>query len=73
MEGLKKMRNEIEIEELLGVLESIRQREYPNIPSKVIRDIVLTQFENQDNRALAQRNTKKIIDDFLKEEDATMD
>lgn len=61
------MRNEIEIEELLRVLETIRLEQYPDIPAEVIRNIVIAQFENQDDRALGRRNTKKIIEDFLRE------
>jgi hypothetical protein len=59
-------RNEIEVEELLRALETIRIEQYADIPAKVIRDIVLTQFENQDNRSEGRKNTNKIIDDYLK-------
>jgi hypothetical protein len=61
------MKNEIEIEELLRVLETIRSEQYSNIPAEIIRKIVFAQFENQDDRALGRRNTKKIIDDYLRE------
>lgn len=63
---LKMMRNEIEVEELLRVLEKIRAEEYPDIPANVIRDIVLIQFENQDDRTEGRRNTIKIIENYLK-------
>lgn len=66
MGALKMMRNEIEVEELLQVLEKIRVEQYPDIPPKVIRDIVLTQYENQDERTEGRRNTNKIIEIFLK-------
>ncbi|MDO3679808.1 DNA modification system-associated small protein [Paenibacillus ehimensis] len=67
------MRNEIEVEELLRVLETIRSEQYPDIPAEIIREIVIAQFENQDDRTLGRRNTKKIIDDFLKEVVTTTD
>lgn len=61
------MRNEIEVEELLRVLETIRSEQYPDIPAEIIREIVMAQYENQDDRALGRRNTKKIIEDYLRE------
>ncbi len=59
--------NSIEVDELLKVLETIRATKYPDIPSRLIKDIVQAQFENQDDRTQGSRNTKKLIDDFLKE------
>ncbi|MEK4362057.1 DNA modification system-associated small protein [Paenibacillus sp. FSL M8-0212] len=59
-------RNEIEVEELLRALETIRDEQYPDIPAEIIREIVLTQFENQDDRTEARRNTVKLIDSYLK-------
>lgn len=57
--------NNVEVEELLNVLESIRSEKYPEIPPEVIKDIVYAQFESQDDRAEGSRQTKKIIDSFL--------
>ena len=59
--------NSIEVEELLKVLEAIRAEKYPDIPPELIKNIIQAQFENQDDRAQGRRNTKKLIDDFLKE------
>lgn len=59
--------NNIEVEELLKVLEAIRAEKYPDIPPELIKNIIQAQFENQDDRAQGRRNTKKLIDDFLKE------
>lgn len=60
------MMNNVEVEELISVLEGIRVAQYPDIPSELIRSIVEAQFENQDDRAISRRNTKKLVDDFLK-------
>ena len=59
--------NKVEVEELLNVLENIRAEKYPDIPSELIKTIVQTQFENQDDRTQGYRNTKSLIDDFLKQ------
>ena len=59
--------NKVEVEELLKVLETIRAEKYPDIPSELIRNIVQAQFENQDDRTGGYRDTKKLIDDFLKQ------
>ena len=57
----------IEVEELLKVLESIRNEKFPDISKELIQGIVYAQFEKQDDRAQAKKDTKKLIDDFLKE------
>ena len=59
--------NKVEVEELLNVLETIRAEKYPDIPSELIRNIVQTQFENQDERTQGHRDTKNLIDNFLKQ------
>ena len=53
------------LKELLSVLEEIRASEYPDIPSEVIEQIVIAQFDNQDNRVQARSRTMKIVSDFL--------
>lgn len=57
----------IEVEDLLKVLEVIRIEKYPAIPAELVRNIVQTQFENQDDRVQGYRETKKLIDDFLRQ------
>ena len=59
--------NKVEVDNLLKVLETIRVAKYPDIPSELIRSIVHAEFENQDSRTEGSRNTKKLMDDFLKE------
>lgn len=58
-------RNEIEVEELLRALETIRAEQYPDVPAEIIREIVLAQFEYQDDRSEARRNTVKTLEDYL--------
>lgn len=60
------MTSKVEIEELIGVLEEIRNTRYPEIPANLIRDIVYAEFEKQDDRAQGRKDTKKLVDDFLK-------
>lgn len=60
------MMNNIEIDELIQVLEEIRSTQHPDIPADLIRNIVYTQFEKQDDRAQSRKDTKKLVDDFLK-------
>ncbi len=59
--------NKVEVGELLKVLEAIRAEKYPDIPTELIRNIVQSQFENQDDRVQGHRDTKKLIDNFLKQ------
>lgn len=61
------MKSKVEVEELIGVLEKIRREKYPEIPETLIRDIVAGEFEQQDSRPQAQKATKKLIADFLKD------
>lgn len=57
--------NKVEIQELLNVLEVIRAEKYPDIPADLIAQIAQAQFENQDNRAQSQHETRRLIDAFL--------
>ena len=59
--------NNIEVEELLKVLEIIRSEKFSDVPQELIQGIVKAQFEKQDDRTQARKDTKKLIDDFLKE------
>jgi len=58
--------NSIEIEELVRVLEDIRSSKYPDIPAELIEKIVYAQFVKQDDRAQARKETKNLVDDFMK-------
>ena len=53
------------LKELLKVLEEIRKKEYPEVPAEVIEQIVIAQFDNQDNRVQARSRTIKIVSEFL--------
>jgi len=63
------MNSKVEVEELIGVLEKIREEQHPEIPSKLIRDIVEAEFERTDDRAQGKKETKRIIEEFLKSQD----
>lgn len=59
------------LKELLSVLEEIRSTEHPDIPAEIIEQIVIAQYENQDNRVQARSKTIKIVSDFLNNAVAT--
>ncbi len=63
------MKSNIEVEELISVLEMIRAEQHPEIPSELIRDIVEAEFECADNRVQARKETKRLIDVYLKKVD----
>lgn len=58
--------NSVEVETLLKVLEAIRAEKYPDVPADVLAGIVSAQFEHQDDTTQGSRETKRIIDDFLR-------
>ncbi len=64
-EELKTMSGRNNLDELLEVLEDIRKEKYPHIPAEVIRQIVVTQYENQDKRLEARSTTTAIVNNFL--------
>lgn len=66
MEVWKTMMNRVEVEELLKTLEKIRVEKYPDIPEELIKSIVNAQFEHQDDTTQGSRETKRLIDDFLR-------
>ena len=53
------------LDELLAVLEDIRKDKYPHIPAEVIKQIVVAQYENQDNRLEARTITNDIVNGYL--------
>lgn len=59
--------NKVNSEDLLAELEKIRAAKYPDIPAELIKAIVDAEFENQDDRAEASRNAKKLIDDYMRD------
>jgi hypothetical protein len=59
--------NKVKSEDLLAELEKIRAAKYPCIPAELIRVIVDTEFQYADDRAEASRNTKKLIDNYLRD------
>lgn len=60
------MRTKVEVAELLGALEKIRADQYPDIPAALIHDIVVAEYENQDDPAEGRKNVKKAIEEFLR-------
>lgn len=64
------MTSKVEVTELIGVLEKIRQEKYPDVPEQLIKDIVENEFEMQDDRTQARKVTKRLIDEFLKKVDS---
>ncbi len=60
------MTSKVEIEELISVLEEIRSTQYPDIPAKLIKDIVYAEFEKQDDRAQGRKDSKRLVEEFLK-------
>jgi hypothetical protein len=64
MEDLKMMKNS-NLEELLGALETIRAEKYPEVPKEVLEDLLMVEYENQDDRAEGQAKAMKILDEYL--------
>lgn len=58
------MNNE-QVNDLIAVLEKIRSEKYPDVPTGVIKKIVMAQFENQDNLGNRRSNTNSVIQEFL--------
>ncbi|MDY6300202.1 MAG: DNA modification system-associated small protein [Selenomonadaceae bacterium] len=56
----------IEINELTSVLKTIRAKQHPEIPASLIEEIIAAEFSSQDDRTKARRDTKKVIDDYMK-------
>lgn len=59
------MTRTIEVDELLEVLEQIRREKYPEIPADVIRNIVINEFEKQDDRVQGRKDVSQLISDYL--------
>jgi len=59
------MKSRIEIDELINVLEEIRNKQYQEVPSGLIRNIVYAEFEQQDDRPQGRKEVRKLMDEFL--------
>lgn len=53
------------LEELLGALETIRAEKYPGVPKEVLEELLMVEYENQDDRAEGQAKAMKILDEYL--------
>ena len=51
--------------ELLSALEEIRSTKYPEISTDVIKRIVASQYNNQDERTKARTETLRIIAEYI--------
>ena len=56
----------VEVNELISVLEEIRQEKYPEIPASLIKEIVTAQYQNQDNRTAGRTSTLGLIQAYLR-------
>ena len=54
-----------QVNDLIAVLEKIRREKYPDVPSDVIRKIVMAQFEYQDSLGNRRSSTNSIIQEIL--------
>lgn len=61
------MNNNNKIDEIKKVLEEIRTKKYPNIPSEVVSEIMDVQVNhNEDSEHIeAYNETKSIVNNFL--------
>jgi hypothetical protein len=64
MEVLR-MKTSGNIADLKDSLETIRKEKFPSIPIELLDTILTIEYENQDNRSVAQSKTFKAIDDYM--------
>jgi hypothetical protein len=50
------------IEELLNAIETIRSEKFPELSKELLAELLNIEFENQDNRADAQRKVQSLLD-----------
>lgn len=62
---MMKMVKNSNLEELIATLETIRNEKYPEVPKELLENIIMIEYENQDDRAEGQTNTIKVLDEFL--------
>lgn len=64
MENNKKF----DVDELMAAIEEIRlQPKYMHIPLNLLKEIVNTELENQDDRSAASKKIQALLDSFIKE------
>ncbi len=63
MEGMSMTKTNLN--DLLNVLEQIRIEKFPDVPQELVKQIALSQYENQDEREKARSNTIRIIGEYM--------
>ena len=53
------------LNDLLNVLEQIRIEKFHDGPQELVKQIALSQYENQDEREKARSNTIRIIGEYM--------
>ncbi|MDD4760960.1 MAG: hypothetical protein PHU66_09150 [Bacteroidaceae bacterium] len=53
------------IEKLREALETIRTKQYPDVPMELLEALLLVEYNNLDNRTEAQSKSMKVLDDYL--------
>ena len=60
------MSNQDNLKELFDVLEEIRKEVASDISQDVLKEIIIKESENLDNKLAAELQVKKILNNFLK-------
>ena len=60
-----RMNNREELRNLLRAIETIRLDRFPEIPQEIIDEIVLTEFENIDDRTKGQKDCQNALENYF--------
>ena len=53
------------INELLQVLEQVRQEKYPDVPKELVEKVAMIEYENQDDRGKARTEVMNAIAEYI--------
>ena len=58
--------NKNNLDELMNALETIRAEQFPDVPKDLLDAILMTEYDNLDNRSVAQTKSLNILDEYLR-------
>lgn len=59
------MNNREDLGNLLRAIETIRLERFPEIPQEIIDEIILTEFDNIDDRSNGQKESLKALENYF--------
>ena len=65
MEDMKMTERNNNLDDLISAIESIRAEKYPELPKELLSELILVEYNYQDNRVQAQSKYLDILEKYF--------